>query len=236
MTLQPYSRSAAFYDLIYDFKDFPATTVRLRELMATGTRSVRSVLDVGCGTGRHLELLGSSFARVGVDISEEMLSVARDRCPDVEFHVADMATMDLDRRFDLVTCLFSAVAYVRTVDRLGAAIDRMAAHLEPDGLLLLEPWLGPEQYWVGHLAVNHAERDGLNVCWMYVQELTDGCSRFDIHYLVGARDGVTHFEERHEMGLFTDDEYRAAFRAAGLEADHDPEGLFGRGLYRGFRA
>jgi SAM-dependent methyltransferase len=236
MTLQPYSRSADFYDVIYDFKDFPATTVRLRELMAGAARPVRSILDVGCGTGRHLELLGPQFERVGVDLSEEMLAVARERCPDVEFHAADMTAMDLGRRFDVVTCLFSAVAYVRTVDRLGAAIDRMAAHLEPDGLLLLEPWLSPEQYWVGHLAVNHAERDGLNVCWMYVQELVDRCSRFDIHYLVGGGDGVTHIEERHDMGLFTDEEYQAAFEAAGLRVDHQPEGLFGRGLYRGLRS
>ena len=41
---------------------------------------------------------------------------------------------------------------------------------------------------------------------MYVQELVDGCSRFDINYLMGSRDGVVHFVERHEMGLFTAEE------------------------------
>ena len=232
MTSTAYAQSAAIYDLIYDFKDFPATTVRLRELIETHSPGARSILDVGCGTGRHLELLGSEFERVGIDLSGEMLAVARKRCPDVEFLEADMTAIDLGRRFDVVTCLFSAVAYVRTVARLDEAIARMAAHLEPDGLLLLEPWLSPERYWVGHLAVNHAERDGVNVSWMYIQELVDGCSRFDIHYLVGRPQGVVHFEERHEMGLFADDQYHGAFRAAGLDTAYDPEGLFGRGLYR----
>jgi SAM-dependent methyltransferase len=231
MTSAAYAQSAALYDLIYDFKDFPATTARLRELIAAHAPAARSILDVGCGTGRHLELLGPEFERVGIDLSEEMLAVARRRCPDVDFWQADMTAIDLGRRFDVVTCLFSAVAYVRTVERLDEAVARMAAHLGPDGLLLLEPWLSPERYWVGHLAVNHAERDGVSVSWMYVQELVDGCSRFDIHYLVGSPQGVVHFEERHEMGLFTDDEYVAALRAAGLQTAYDPEGLFGRGLY-----
>jgi SAM-dependent methyltransferase len=236
MSSTPYSRSAAIYDLIYDFKDFPATTTRLRELIRTHRPDARSVLDVGCGTGRHLELLGPEFERVGLDLSGEMLAVARQRCPDVEFYEADMTTLDLGRRFDVVTCLFSAVAYVRTVDRLNDAVARMAAHLETDGLLLVEPWLSPDRYWIGHLAVNHAEQDGVNVSWMYIQQLVDGCSRFDIHYLVGDRQGVEHFEERHEMGLFTDEEYCGAFRAAAVETEFDPDGLFGRGLYRGFRA
>ncbi len=113
--IDAYARSAAIYDLIYDFKDFPQTTARLRELIAEHSPNVSTILDVGCGTGRHLELLGPGMTRVGIDASPAMLEVARTRCPDVEFHEGDMATTALDSQFDVVTCLFSAVAYVRTV-------------------------------------------------------------------------------------------------------------------------
>jgi hypothetical protein len=57
----------------------------------------------------------------------------------------------------------------------------------------------------------------------------------DFHYLVATAEGIEHFTERHELGLFTEEEYLAAFAQAGLEARHDREWLGGRGMYIGVR-
>lgn len=228
-----YRRSAEFYDQLYAFKDFPATADRLREIIGSLHPEAKTVLDVGCGTGWHLQLLGADFERVGVDLSADMLRVAGARCPDVEFHEADMTELNLGRRFDVVSCLFSAVGYVRTPERLRRAIAAMAHHVAPGGLLLVEPWLFPNTYWEGHVAANLAEGENLKVTWMYVQERFGDISRFDIHYLVGKTGGVESFVERHEMGLFTDEQYREAFSSRGLTVEHDADGLFGRGLYLG---
>jgi len=53
----------------------------------------------------------------------------------------------------------------------------------------------------------------------------------EFHYMVGTPEGITYFTEHHEIALFTHEEYVAAFRAAGLEPEHEAEGLMGRGLY-----
>jgi hypothetical protein len=51
--------------------------------------------------------------------------------------------------------------------------------------------------------------------------------------LVGTADGVEHFTEEHQLGLFSDGEHRAAFAAAGMTVAYDEKGLMGRGLYVG---
>jgi hypothetical protein len=70
---------------------------------------------------------------------------------------------------------------------------------------------------------------------MSVSERTGNISRNDFHYLVATPAGIQHFTERHELGLFTHEDYLAAFRDSGLEVIHDPDGLIGRGLYIGLR-
>ena len=57
--------------------------------------------------------------------------------------------------------------------------------------------------------------------------------KFTFHYLVGTASGVEHFTEMHEIGLFSDDQYRVAFAAAGMGATPDEKGLIDRGLYIG---
>jgi hypothetical protein len=66
--------------------------------------------------------------------------------------------------------------------------------------------------------------------------LQDGACIVDFHDLVATPEAVEHLTEHHELGLFTDEDYRAAFAAAGLAVAYDAEGLMGRGLYIGTQA
>jgi hypothetical protein len=60
-------------------------------------------------------------------------------------------------------------------------------------------------------------------------------SSIEFQYLIGTSKGIDHNVEIHELGLFTHEEYLAAFKAAGLGVTHDPEGLDNRGLYIGLK-
>jgi SAM-dependent methyltransferase len=227
-----FTKSARFYDSLYGFKNYAAASARLAEMIRARVPGARSLLDVGCGTGRHVELLASEFEVAGADLSPELLAVARERCPGVPFHEADMADFDLGRRFDVVTCLFSAIAYVKTEARMRQAVASFARHLEPGGLVVIEPWFPPERYWTGTITANFVNEPDLKVAWMYTSEREQDVSVLDIHYMVGTPDGVHEFTELHELGLFTHEAHVDALRAAGLrDIEHDPRGLFDRGLY-----
>src|SRR5690554_4042599 len=122
-----FTKSAAFYDALYHFKHYPAASRRLHELVRTIHPEARSLLDVGCGTGKHLETLQDFFEVERLDLNADLLEIARDRCPGVPLHLASMVDFRLDRSFDVVACLFSSIGYVRTVENLRSAIASMAA-------------------------------------------------------------------------------------------------------------
>jgi len=229
-----YPESARFYDAIYSFKDYVAEAGWLRYLLTEHGHPDGRLLDVACGTGAHLAYLREHYQVEGLDIDWGMLEVARQKLPDITFHEGDMLDFNLGRRFDIVVCLFSAIGYMRTAEQLKRAVANMARHLEPGGLLAIEPWFSPSQWMPGKVHALLVDEADLKVARMNLSEApVDGLSVLDFHYLVGDASGVRYVTERHELGLFEDQEYRRAFDLAGLIHGFDAEGPSGRGLYFG---
>jgi len=147
----------------------------------------------------------------------------------------DMVDFKLGRRFDVIVSLFSSVGYLRTPDRLAKAVGNMARHVRPGGVLIVEPYFSP-QAWEprsGAPGATVVDRPELSIVRMIDWVREDNVVRSTFHYLVGTVGSVEHFTETHEMGLFTDDEHRSAFAAAGMTVAYDENGLMGRGLYIG---
>lgn len=231
-----YTESVRYYDKIYAFKDYKAEVERLvaitQENLHTGGKRL---LDVACGTGIHLQHLKEQFEVEGLDVSEEMLELACQRNPGVMFHQGDMVDFSLGRTFDVVTCLFSSIGYVKTVENLGRAISCMARHLVPGGGLVLEPWFTPENWQANTVHARVIDEPDLKIARINTSLVKERLSYFDMHYLIGTPECTKHFLEHHELGLFEADEMTAAFNSAGLEVRYDPEGLTGRGLYIGLK-
>ena len=225
-----FSRSTRLYDAIYaSIRDYPREAAELDRLIQERRPGARTLLDVACGTGAHLEHL-TGYDAEGLDLDPEMLAVARKRLPKVAFHEGDMVDFDLGKRFDAIVCMFSSIGYVRSEERLRSAIAAMAHHLEPGGVLVVEPWLSPEVWVDRHVGAVFVDEPELKIARMNVGQREGDVSIFEFEYLVGTPNGLERFNERHELGLFTVEQYLKAFRAAGLEVDHDPEGPMGRGL------
>ena len=220
-----YARSAPFYDLFHSDLDYGAEADRLHRLVESRAPGARSLLDVGCGTGRHLVHLRADFEVEGLDISEDLLELARKRLPRVPLHRGDLRAFDLGRRFDVVTCLFSAIGYAQTQDGLASAIRALAAHLSPGGLLLIEPWVPPAS---GLHFAEAVEDAAAVVSRVGVGRSHDGVFATETHYLVARSDGVEHFSEVHVLGLFELADYENELKSVGLVHDFLPEN---RGLF-----
>ena len=227
-----FTKSAAFYDAIYSWKDYPAEVEKIRSIVAARAPGAKTLLDVACGTGHHLSLLRDSFSVEGVDLDPGLLEIARQRLPDVPFHLGDMRTFNLGRQFDVVTCLFSSIGYMTTIEDVLHALANMAGHLARGGVMLVEPWMTPDGWDPNHKPRPMiAEGEDFTVVRMNDSRTDGRISIMRFHYLVGRPAKVDHFTEDHVLGLFTLDEMAGAFAAAGLKAEFDSEGLMGRGLW-----
>jgi len=156
--------------------------------------------------------------------------------PGVPMVQSDMAAFDLGRQFDVVLCLFSAIGYVVTVRKLNAAISCMARHVVPGGILCVEPWFTPEQWRPQETSMRTAEKGDLKVCRIFNGGKRGKTSTNTLHYLVADGGKVEYFTERHDLGLFTNDQMQYAFENAGLSVEFDPVGLENRGLYIGAKS
>ena len=86
-----YRDLAKYYNLVYSYKDYDKESRKIRQLIPRYCKSDgKTLLEVGCGTGKHAHLLSKEFNTVATDISDAMLRIARSNFPDIDFRQADM--------------------------------------------------------------------------------------------------------------------------------------------------
>lgn len=153
---------SAYYDLLYQQKDYRAEAAYIHKLIKTHHSNVKSILDLGCGTGAHDFFLAEmGYNIVGVDQSEKMLNIAEEKknCftqeiqDKVSFIQGDIRDLKLDEkpdrpacrtgRFDVVTALFHVMSYQTTDDDLQKAFATAAKYLNPGGVFIFDCWYGP---------------------------------------------------------------------------------------------
>ncbi|NDJ54804.1 MAG: class I SAM-dependent methyltransferase [Chloroflexi bacterium] len=220
------------YDLIYREKDYHGEVQALLDVIQReGKAPALSLLDVACGTGSHLVFLRDHFDCTGTDLQPTMLEAARHKLPGLPFHQADMRDFDLGQTFDVVTCLFSAIGYMLTIEDLNRAIASMARHLAPGGLLLIEPWFGPAVLEEGKPHARFIHTPEIKIARMNVNVIEGHIYRTDFNYLIATAEGVRHVVEPLLLGMYDDATHQAAFEAAGLTARIERPGIDNRGLW-----
>ena len=233
-----YPKTNLYYDAIYSWKDYAGEAARLREVITEKARlgkPATTLLDVACGTGMHLAHLQTYLQVEGLDLDEGMLAIARERLPDVPLHLGSMNSFDLGHHFDVVTCLFSAIGAMTTPEELQQAVSCMARHTNRGGLVIIEPWLHPDVFRIGQLNALFVDQPELKLARMSISAREGDVAVFDLRYLIGTPQDISNITESLRLGLFTHEQYMAAFTACNLQVDFDEQGLMGRGMYIGLK-
>lgn len=221
----------AYYDLLNATKDYAAEADYVARLLG----DARSILELGCGTGRHAELLASKgFDVLGVDRSEEMLAVARRRtAPRLAFAHGDAQTFRAGRTFDAVISLFHVVSYQVEQPELQAMLATARTHLPDGGTFLFDVWYGPAVLTERpERRVRQFENDQLAVTRTAEPRMYPNENVVDVVFDIAVREkssGATHeIRETHRMRYFFVPELAVLLRAAGFTLRRYEEWMSGR--------
>jgi len=131
----------------YELLGYPHTEIGdcdfLEDVFTTFGHKVKDVLDIACGTGRHaIEMAKRGYAVTGIDISENMLRVAKEKASDqtlqIEFMQKDMSKLDLDEGFDAAYSLFNSLSLITRNTNLIGFMNGVHRSLRKDGLLIVQ--------------------------------------------------------------------------------------------------
>lgn len=181
-----YDRMARYYDLIYSFKDYEEETRQIKVLINDLHPEAKTILDAGCGTGSHAMYLSSDFAVDGIDITSEFVEIAREKNRSGRFEVADMRNFDLGKTYDVVQCLFSSIGHLLFGEEVIRALTSFKKHLNPNGVILIEPWITPENWRDNdRVFMTVGESDDVKIVRMNTSERLGRLTRLNMAYLVG---------------------------------------------------
>lgn len=125
---------ANFYDIFNKYRNYDFEGKYLLDMLQNRKR----VLDVGCGTGTHLDILKNlGYVVEGIDISPKMLAVAKTKvkCP---LHKANVLDFKLDEKFSAIICMRSVLNHLESYDEFKTAIKNMLLNLENGGMIIID--------------------------------------------------------------------------------------------------
>lgn len=146
MSASAYTSLASVYDRLNSGVDYPMWADYIeRQFSLYAKNKPSSLLDLACGTGSMtVELARRGYDMTGVDLSDEMLAVARAKCDaerfthDVLLVRQDMSELELYGTVNAVVCCLDSLNYLTETGALKRALVRVHTYLEPDGLFVFD--------------------------------------------------------------------------------------------------
>jgi len=141
--MDAYHELARSYDRLTNDVDYRATVEFYMQILNREGLKPRTAVDLACGTGSVTAILAElGIETIGVDMSEEMLTVAMDKVMDMEkpprFICQKLQQLHLPRGVDLAVCALDSLDYVTDPDDCREAIRRAYKVLNPGGIFIFD--------------------------------------------------------------------------------------------------
>ncbi len=137
-----------------------------------------------------------------------------------------MRTFRLNRRFDVVSCLFSAIGHLKTKADVRAAFENFARHVNPGGMVIVEPWVLRPAFRPPHIHLRTHQSPGLTIVRLSSSARRGRRSVVRFHFLIGELGhDIRYFDEEDVGLLLSSEELVDLMRRSGLKARFLPHGF-----------
>lgn len=132
-----YANYAEFYDQ-GTTTDIVAKVDLIKQTIQRLNPSAKDLLEIACGTGNVLTQLQGNYNLSGLDLSANMLKIAKTKLPEIELFEDNMTSFNLARKFDVIICLFDSVNHLQTFYEWEELFDRAKEHLNINGVFIFD--------------------------------------------------------------------------------------------------
>lgn len=135
-----YELFAEYYDALTDDVDYDARAAYIDRLIRQYKPDARLLVDLACGTGSMtVKFAAMGYDAIGVDISEDMLSKAREKSDGSILYLCQpMQALDMYGTIDAFVCTLDSLNHITDREELVQALGRVSLFLEPDGVFVFD--------------------------------------------------------------------------------------------------
>lgn len=234
---------ALYYDLLYKDKDYNGEADYIEKLIKQYSSEAKSILDLGCGTGRHDFIFAEKgYSVTGIEMSGKMIEAAnknlmpdKSNFPDLKFIQGDIRETELDSKFDVVLSLFHVMSYQTGNEDVRKTLDTAAKHLKPGGIFIFDFWYGPAVLTERpESRVKKLENDEITVERYAEPQLLINENIVDVKYKVHIKEKqngrTSEINETHKMRYFFLPETRLMLEEYGMHPEHFEEWMTSKEL------
>ena len=217
--MKAYTGFAEVYDEMMDnipYLEWEAYLLQL--LYMNNVKPDGRIIELGCGTGTMTALLSEIGLDIsGIDLSEDMLKIARKKHPEITFAMADMREFTLEQKADAMISIADSMNYMRNVDELTRVFKCVRDALSPGGVFIFDL---KTEFFFKHIVADRTYRGrGKGFTYVWANSYNED-EKYHLYDVTIKRKGpdrktVTH-KEIHRQQVFTGKDIKKAAQAAGF--------------------
>lgn len=222
---------AKYYDLLYKDKDYNREANYILGLIKRFNPGTKTILELGCGTGKHAKLIGQNgYDIFGIDLSEEMLSKAKKI--GVNCALADVRSFNAHKKFDTVLSLFHVASYQTTDKDVQDYFNTASIHLEKGGIFIFDLWYKPAVLTqIPEKRIKNLENEEFEIIRTCNPLHLPQKSIVEVNYDINIKDKINNksdvIQEKHVMRYFSKEEIINFAQHSSFKIIHSEEWLTG---------